>query len=232
VSRKALVLRRRAPQWEPRNTGVVVEPLAIVVIAATVLVWFCLVFWQLRGIYFVGVALAWSVVVAAIVYAVRRATQRLDRTLIPLFQRENLPAIEQALEDAWFARLLGSRAYIGRRRGLIALMHQDYGSAEHHFEIAWRRSTPEARHDLIAPLCRIKYQLRKLRDMRELAEDWVRKDGPHSPSAWYLALGKLEGEGISNEALENLVADAGVAEEAIDQRVRQEVFEKMAARSA
>src|SRR5699024_8615344 len=106
-----------------------------------------------------------------------------------------------------------------------------YGEAEHYFEAAWRRSSPDARHDLIAPLCRIKYTQRKMRDMRELAEDWIRKDGPHSPSAWYFALGKLEAEGISDEALETLVAEAGVAEEVIDRRVRDEVFQKMAARA-
>lgn len=231
MARKALVLRRRAPQWEPRGSAWVVEPLAVVVIAGTILGLFSLFYWELRGIYFVGGSLVWSVVIAGIVYMTLQSTQRLDRELIPLFQREDVEAIEHALHDAWLARLLGSRAYMGRRLGLVALMHKDYGKAEHHFETAWRRSTPEARHDLIAPLCRIKYQLRKMRDMRELAEDWVRKDGPHTTSAWYFALGKMEAEGISDEALEGIVAEAGIAEEPIDQAVRQEVFQKMAARS-
>lgn len=208
-----------------------IEPLAIVVLIGTVLAVLSLLIGRLRGIYFVGVSLAWSVVIAAIVYATKRATEDLDRKLIPLFQREDLTALEDALDDAWFVRLLGSRAYIGRRLGLIAFMRREYGEAEHYFEAAWRRSSPDARHDLIAPLCRIKYTQRKMRDMRELAEDWIRKDGPHSPSAWYFALGKLEAEGISDEALETLVAEAGVAEEVIDRRVRDEVFQKMAARA-
>lgn len=208
-----------------------VEPLAIVVGGATVLAMLVLFLWELRGIYFVGATLAWSVAVALLVYVTKRATEQLDRTLIPLFQREDIDGIDEAIQHASLARMLGSRAYIGRRRGMAAMMREDYGTAEQFFEIAWRRSSPDARHDLIAPLCRIKYTQRKMRDMRELAEDWVRKDGPNSPSAWYFALGKIEAEGIDDEALETLVAEAGVAEERIDIAVRNEVFRKMAERS-
>lgn len=231
MARPPLVQRRRVPEWEPRGGGVVVEPLAIVVGGATVLAMLVLFLWELRGIYFVGATLAWSVAVALLVYVTKRATEQLDRTLIPLFQREDIDGIDEAIQHASLARMLGSRAYIGRRRGMAAMMREDYGTAEQFFEIAWRRSSPDARHDLIAPLCRIKYTQRKMRDMRELAEDWVRKDGPNSPSAWYFALGKIEAEGIDDEALETLVAEAGVAEERIDIAVRNEVFRKMAERS-
>lgn len=231
MSRPALVQRRRVPEWEPRSGGVVVEPLAVLVVVSTVLAMSALFIWALRGIYFVGATLAWSIAVAVLVYVTKRATQQLDRQLIPLFQREDIDGVDAAIQNANLARMLGSRAYIGRRRGMAAMMRQDYGSAEQFFESAWRRSSPDARHDLIAPLCRIKYKLRKMRDMRELAEDWVRKDGPRSPSAWYFALGKIEAEGIDDETLETLVAEAGVAEERIDIAVRNEVFQRMAERS-
>lgn len=232
MARRALVQRTRAPQWEPRNIPTVIEPLAVVVVVAIAAGMFALFTLKLRGIVFVSASLLYSAVVAFLVYVTQRSTQALDRELIPLFQREDVDAIDAAIDDAHIVNLLGPRAYVGRRRGLAAFLRADYGDAERHFEIAWKRSRPEARHDLVAPLCRIKYQLQKTRDMRELAEDWVRIEGRAGPSAWYFALAKMESEGIEDDALENLVAEAGVAEEAIDKRVRDELFRKMAQRTS
>lgn len=209
----------------------VVEPLAVVVVVAIVVGMFGLFTFQLRGIVFVSASLLYSAAVALLVYVTNRSTETLDRTLIPLFQREDVDAIDAAIDDAHIVNLLGPRAYIGRRRGLAEFLRGDYGAAERHFEIAWKRSNPESRHDLVPPLCRIKYQLKKMRDMRELAEDWVRLERGTGPSAWYFVLAKIESEGIDDEALETLVAEAGVAEEVIDKRVRDEVFQRMSARA-
>lgn len=230
MPQRALVQRRQAPQWTPRNAPKVVEPLAVVVIVAIAAGMIALFALKLRGLVFVSASLLYSATVALLVYITHKRTDALDRKLIPLFQHEDADAIDSAIDDAHIVNLLGPRAYVGRRRGLAALLRGDYGAAEKHFEIAWQRSRPEARHDLIAPLCRIKYQLQKMRDMRELAEDWVRIEGRAGPSAWYFALAKMESEGIEDDALENLVAEAGVAEEAIDKRVRDELFRKMAQR--
>lgn len=209
----------------------VVEPLAVVVVIAIAVGIGGLFLFELRGAVFVTASVVYSALIAALVYATYQRTAALDRALIPLFQREDADAIDAAIDDAHVVKLLGRRAYLGRRRGLAAFLRSDYGAAERHFEIAWKRSAPDARQDLVAPLCRIKYQLKKMRDMRELAEDWFRAERNAGPSAWYFALAKMESEGISDDALETLVAEAGVAEESIDRRVRDEVFRKMAHRA-
>lgn len=229
---RALVQRVDAPQWEPHKRIRTVEPLALLIAAATVPALFALFSLKLRGLAFAGVSLGFSAVVAYLVFRTNRRVNEFDAALVPLLQREDIPKIEQLFADSPLVRHLGPRGFLASRRGVVALLKDDAIEAERQLEIAWQRTAIEARAGLVAPLCRTKFRTKKLMDMRELAEDWVRIQPKDSPALWYLALGKLESEGIASEDLDDLVVRAGAPEEPVDRDVQRLVFAHMAARDS
>lgn len=229
---RALVQRVDAPRWEPHRRVRTIEPLALLIAAATVPAVFALFSFQLRGLAFAGVSLGFCALVALLVFRTNRRVAEFDAALIPLLQREDIQAIEALFADAPLVRNLGPRGFLASRRGVLALLKQDAVEAERQLEIAWQRTAVGARSGLVAPLCRTKFRTRKLTDMRELAEDWVRLQPKGSPSLWYLALGKLESEGIASEDLDDLVVRAGPPEEPVDREVQRLVFDHMASRDS
>lgn len=227
MSRRALLERVHAPVWEPRQRPWVVEPLGLLVGGVIACGVFLLFRYELRGIVFASVAFSFSFLVAVIVYRTSRAVAAFDQKFLRLIQREDDKGLEELVRRSWYVRHFGPRGLIASRLGMIAILKGDVVDAERYLERAWVRTAPDARQSLVAPLCRIKYQVGSFADMRELAEDWLRARGADSPAAWYLAFGRLESEGLTNEELEDLVARAGASEDPIDDDVRNGVFERM-----
>lgn len=230
MARRALVQRVHAPYWEPRQRRLIVEPLALFVGVATLAALFILFGLQLRGLAFAGTSLGVSASIAFVVFRTNRRVAEFDARFVPLLQREDIAGLQALLDDSVLVRALGPRGLLASRRGVLALLRRDDIEAERQLEIAWQRTVPEARNGLVAALCRVKYRTRKLTDMRELAEDWARLDRRGGPALWYLALGKLESEGLSDVELDDLVINAGPVDEPIDEEVRQHVYTHMSAR--
>lgn len=230
MARRALLEHVNAPAWEPKTRRLVVEPLALLSAVIFVEAAVLLSVFELRGMVFAAVTFGSIAIIAALVVMTQGAVRRFDTEFVLLLQREDVQGLQALMKRSWWARTFGPRWLIASREGVVAMLREDYVDAELALERAWLRTAPNARAALIAPLCRTKFRVGKMVDMRELAEDWHRAFGDRSPAAWYLAYGRLESEGLTPEELDELVATAGTPEDATDEEVRGRVFEFMAGR--
>lgn len=232
MGRRALLEHVNAPAWEPRSRRLIVEPLALFAAAVFVGGAVILSVFELRGMVFAAVTFAAIALIAGVVVWTQRAVRIFDAEFLLLLQREDIKGLQALMQRAWWARTFGPRWLVVSREGVVAMLREDFVDAESALERAWVRTAPEARTSLIAPLCRTKFRVEKMVDMRELAEDWHNAYRDRSPAAWYLAYGRLESEGLSAEELDELVVNAGAAEDATDEEVRRRVFAYMAARTS
>lgn len=225
-----LVQRLRAPNWMPSRRTWWMEPLALFITLA-VITGVALIFaLQWKGIIFVTAITVYCIVLALFVRWVHQKSAQFDQDLVPVLQTEDLARAQKLIENAWVVRWFGARAHVGRRFGLAAYMQSQWEKAEKYMEVAWLRSDPEARCDLMAPLCRIKYKLKRDDDMHALALDWVRLEQGAGPGGWYLALAAFHNQ-LGNASIETIVAEAGSVQDPIDEEARAEVFERMASRT-
>lgn len=224
MSHRELLKSMHAPRWEPRRRSLVIEAPAVLMLVSMVVLAVVLFVLNLRGLSFVALVLTLMAIQVGITLHTTRSVRAFDAQFMRLLQRNDVTGLDALWAKSWFVRGFAPSGFVANRRGILSMLRGDYVDAERDLERAWTRTHPLSRHSLVPALCRTKYRVRSLQDMRDLAEDWERQAGSSGPSRWYLALGRLESEGLSDEALEELLVGAGTPEDPIDEAVRAEVF--------
>lgn len=232
MSARELLKSAHAPRWEPRRRPFIIEAPAALMVASMVVLAVVLFVLRLRGVAFVTLVLALMAVQVAVTFLTTRRVRVFDATFMRHLQRNDVDALNALWDVSLFVRTFAPSGFVANRRGILSMLREEYVEAERDLERAWTRTHPLSRQSLVPALCRTKYRVRSLQDMRELAEDWDRVAGASSPARWYLALGRLESEGISDVELDELLMTAGAPETAVDEAARAEVFSLRASRVA
>ena len=131
-----------------------------------------------------GVLIAWAVYL-------RRALPPFERSISLCLQRRDSASLERLLDEARILRLLAPIGYFDAKRGMLAMLEEDWERADELLERAYQRQSKRAQKEALLPaILRVKYESGAWEEAEEIATELAAS--AQFPGTAYLFLGLLK----------------------------------------